>query len=376
MSKMENYSALDRTLHRLAFAATPTQITLSDLEDRLYPLPEIEPRQPVFVTSLARAGTTLLLNILSNAPELASHTYRNMPFVLCPLLWDRITRRFREKGAARERSHGDGVAIDFDSPEAFEEVVWRAHWPEKYETDRVLPWSAGDRDADFEAFLRQHLCKILWLASQGTSKDAGELRYLSKNNANIARLPLLQEIFPDARIIVPVRNPWDHARSLLRQHLRFSRLHTEDGFSLQYMQWLGHFEFGAALRPIDFNGWYDDTPVARSPGGLAFWLTYWCNCYEAVLAAAGPQVVFIDYDELCRAPAAGLRRLAEAAALSPDSGLESQATRPRAPTDYGAREELGDPSLVAWAERLHARLREAANTPVEDVLSREWSCEV
>lgn len=372
MSRIEGYSGLDRMLHRLAFAATPTQITLSDLEDRLHSLPEVELRRPVFITSLARAGTTMLLNILSAAPELAFHTYRNMPFVLCPLLWDRISRRFRETGAARERTHGDGVAIDFDSPEAFEEVVWRAHWPEKYEAERILPWTAGDRDPDFEAFLRQHMCKIIWLASRG---DAEGRRYLSKNNANIARLPLLQEVFSDARILVPVRNPWDHARSLLRQHLRFSRLHAEDAFSLQYMRWLGHFEFGAALRPIDFNGWYE-SPIARSPGDIAFWLTYWCNCYEAVLATAGPQVVFIDYDALCREPAAGLRRLAEAAALSPDGDLESRAARPRPPTDYGAFEEIDDPALVEWADGLHARLRQAAGAPREDVHSRERSCEV
>ena len=357
MSRMEGYSSLERALHRLAFAATPTQITLSDFEDRLYRLPEAPPRRPVFVTSLARAGTTLLLNLLSAAPELACHTYRNMPFVLCPLLWDRIARRFRAKGAARERSHGDGVAIDFDSPEAFEEVVWRAHWPENYAEDRILPWTAGDRDSDFEAFLKQHMSKIVWLAGGPEGR-----RYLSKNNANIARLALLQEIFPDARIVVPLRNPWDHARSLLRQHLRFSRMHAEDAFALQYMEWLGHFEFGAALRPIDFNAWYDQ-PVAHSPGDIAFWLTYWCNCYEAVLATAGPQVVFIDYDALCRDPAPGLTRLAEAAGLAPGA-LAGQAARLRAPTDYQTAEERVAPELAGRIAALQARLRRAAEAPV------------
>lgn len=356
MNAPQSYTALDRALHRVAFAATPTQLALSDLEDRLYPVHAIEIRRPVFVTSLARAGTTLLLNILSAAPEFATHTYRNMPFVLCPLFWDRLSRGFREKGAARERSHGDGVAIDFDSPEAFEEVVWMAHWPEHYQADRIQPWSAEERAPAFEAFLRQHLRKIISLA--GGENGPGTLRYLSKNNANIARLDLLQEIFPDARIVVPLRNPWDHARSLLRQHLRFKELHRDDAFSRRYMEWLGHFEFGSALRPIDFQGWCNG-PAAAAPGDITYWLTYWCNCYEAVLETAGSAVTFIDYDRLCAKPQSGLERLAESAGLAADA-LDGQRGKLRPPTDYGKREETGDAVLTARIDRLYEDLRAAA----------------
>lgn len=358
MSAPQSYSALDRALHRVAFAATPTQLALSDLEDRLYPVHAIEIRRPVFVTSLARAGTTLLLNILSAAPEFATHTYRNMPFVLCPLFWNRLSRGFRQTAAARERSHGDGVAIDFDSPEAFEEVVWMAHWPEHYRKDRIQPWSAGERAPAFEAFLRQHLRKILSLAA-GEGEPA-RLRYLSKNNANIARLGLLQEIFPDARIVVPLRNPWDHARSLLRQHLRFKEMHRSDAFSRRYMEWLGHFEFGDALRPIDFQGWYNG-PAAAAPGDIAYWLTYWCNCYEAVLESAGSAVTFIDYDALCAEPEAGLERLADAAGLPADA-LDGQRGKLRSPTDYGTPEEIGDPALTARVEGVQEQLRAAAGS--------------
>lgn len=365
MSAPQGYSAMDRALHRVAFAATPTQLALADIEDRLYPVSEVPLRRPVFVTSLARAGTTLLLTVLSQAPDFATHTYRNMPFVLCPLLWNRLSRRFRDKGTAQERSHGDGVTIDFDSPEAFEEVVWMAHWPDNYEADRIHPWSAADRDPDFEAFLRQHLRKIISLG-----EGSGSQRYLSKNNANIARLDLLQEIFPDASFIIPFRDPWDHARSLLRQHLRFCKLHREDAFSRRYMEWLGHFEFGAALRPIDFQGWCN-SPAAAVPGDLTYWLTYWCNCYEAVLERAGDSVTFIDYDALCRNPEPGLARLASAADLDSDAALQEQGSRLRRPTDYGAKEELGDRQLASRIERVQELLAEAAERSVADTAERE-----
>ena len=52
-------------------------------------------------------------------------------------------------------------------------------------------------------------------------RGSGSARYVSKNNANIARIPLIARLFPDAIILVPFRNPMDHAGSLLRTHLLF-----------------------------------------------------------------------------------------------------------------------------------------------------------
>ena len=88
------------------------------------------PRSRFFVTSLPRVGTTLLLDVLSALPAFASHTYRHMPFVLCPILWDRISSGFRKEAELDEREHGDGIMIGYDSSEAFEEIIWMAFWGE------------------------------------------------------------------------------------------------------------------------------------------------------------------------------------------------------------------------------------------------------
>ena len=58
--------------------------------------------------------------------EFETLTYRDMPFILAPLLWDKISRPLRKAGEKVERAHGDGMMVSFDSPEAFEEVVWLA----------------------------------------------------------------------------------------------------------------------------------------------------------------------------------------------------------------------------------------------------------
>ena len=61
-----------------------------------------------------------------------------------------------------------------------------------------------------------HIKKIIALRSGSAGKS---LRYISKNNLNIARLGYLLRLFPDARIVIPFRDPIQHAASLLKQHL-------------------------------------------------------------------------------------------------------------------------------------------------------------
>ena len=55
-----------------------------------------------------------------------------------------------------------------------------------------------------EDFFRRHFRKISWLRHP---ENCASVRYLSKNNANIARLALLPEMFPGCDIIVPLRGP-------------------------------------------------------------------------------------------------------------------------------------------------------------------------
>ena len=45
----------------------------------------------VFVSGLARSGTTILLNALYESDEFASLSYKDMPFVLAPNLWSKLS---------------------------------------------------------------------------------------------------------------------------------------------------------------------------------------------------------------------------------------------------------------------------------------------
>ena len=362
MAYRNRYPQLDRLLHRLAFATTGAQLALADLEDRAFArrFAEVAIERPVFVAGLPRSGTTLLLELIAALPDFAAHTYRDMPFPLTPLLWNALSSRFRVVGAAFERAHGDGMTVGHDSPEAFEELLWRVHWPEHYRPDRIAPWAAEERDpgGEFEPFFRRHVRKLIALRAADAGLPPAKVRYVSKNNASLARLALLRRMFPDAAILVPFREPLEHAASLLRQHRRFLAIHAGDPFALRYMSHLGHFEFGAALRPIGFSGW-PDGPGAGSPLGLDFWLAYWCAAYGALPGGGEAGATLVDYDALAADPAPALARLGRAIGLERPEALAEAARRLRPPAPRADAREA-DPALAERARALHARLRAAS----------------
>ena len=78
----DGYSGVDRALHRVAFATYEVQADLADIEDRLYAshLGSLTNQRPVFITSLPRAGTTLLLECcaaLASSPRTPIATCRS-----------------------------------------------------------------------------------------------------------------------------------------------------------------------------------------------------------------------------------------------------------------------------------------------------------
>jgi hypothetical protein len=354
------YGVLDRLLHEVAFNRTlhgiELQKTLAGVEDSMLGrnLAAGSPPQPVFVTALPRAGTTLLLSLLAALPDFATHTYRDMPFVLTPLLWNRLSRAFRKPTSAQERAHGDGVLVGYDSPEAFEEVLWMAFWRGKYHATHIDAWTPADRDPDFERFFARHMRKVIAARAGG---DAPR-RYLSKNNANIARLALLPRLFPDCRIVVPLRDPWSHARSLRHQHERFTRIHADNRFARQYMGWLGHFEFGADLRPIRFPG-KAEGGISEDPAGIDFWLRYWIAAHEAILGTdAAPNLVIVDYATLCAEPRSTLETLGGALDIENRDELSAMADGIRRPTAYASPDGEHDPTLMRRATELYRAMRE------------------
>ena len=356
------YGPMEQALHNFAFASPARQKRLGSLETRLFRkrIDREASARPVFITSLPRAGTTIMLNALAEVPEFASATYKHMPFTLSPLLWSKLGPLFQKTAASGERAHGDGLQVSGESPEAFEEMLWMAFWPERYRKDRIDTWDAADFDPAFAEYFRTHMAKVV-------ATKPGATRYVSKNNANIARLPLIDAICPDATVVIPVRDPRAQVASLMRQHARFLDLHAREPFGRRYMEGVGHFEFGAALKPIAFGGHEADPANA---GHADFWLRYWINAYEHVLSTAGPSAVFVDHDAFCTAPEDHLPLLAEAVGARDASDLSTLAPMFRAPS-APPQLEGADPRLLAQARDLHDTLCQRALPPAASYTVKE-----
>jgi hypothetical protein len=360
MAFVNRYSALDRLLHRLAFSTRKAQIGLADLEEMIFrePLARQRVDRPLFITALPRAGTTILLELCVASGEFASHTYRDMPFVLLPLLWSRFSRGFRRSDAPLERAHGDGLVVNADSPEAFEEAVWVAFWPKRYKSDRIVPWR-DEEDSLFRDFLKNHFKKIVALSAMERSGARGvptaPSRYVSKNNLNVARIAWLARNFPDALFLIPFRDPVQHSASLLRQHMNFLEIHRRDPFAKSYMEGIGHFDFGANLRPVDFDGWIAASRH-RDPTKMDFWLEYWCAAYRSLIEAGTHRTGFLDYDAFCADPRSGLARVADFVRAADKDAFVAQAKRIRAPSGHEIDGSLVDETIVEKAKQVHRRL--------------------
>jgi hypothetical protein len=351
MNFENRYGRLDRLLHRIAFRAGRAQHAMAEVETMLYreTLRSISLENPVFITALPRSGTTILLKLLWETGHFASHTYQDMPFVLCPMLWNRFSRRFAVKDAPRERAHGDGLEVSVKSPEAFEEMVWKHFWPDHYREDHIRPWTPSDGNPEFNEFLETHMRKVIALRQGGRSE---RLRYLSKNNLNIARLAALPRPLRRGLFLVPFREPLQQAASTLHQHRRFSEIHEEHEFVHRYMTAIGHHEFGKGLKPVNFDGWLEEVPP---PDRLEFWVRYWIAAYRYVLEHAGPSAVLLSYRRLTDEPEKTLARVARVLGL-PAAELVGRADRLRPPRTHEVDPSEVPASILQDAQKLHDRL--------------------
>lgn len=354
-----NYNFVDRALHYFAFGAPFVQKALCELENDLFKgeLERVASADEVFVTGLPRAGTTLVLELLYGTGEFETLTYRDMPFILAPLLWDKISAPLRKAGEKVERAHGDGMMVSFESPEAFDEVIWLAFLRRAIVNERTL--SPVAREAVTEELASALQGSVRKLLLRRAPAGSGKSRYLSKNNANISRVEVLSELFPTARIVIVFRDPAAHIASLMTQHRRFLDEHAADAFSKRYMEWIGHYEFGANFRPINFSGWLDGQPVPSAPDA-GFWLRYWNAAYGHALEHLTGNVLFVDFDKLLEEREVALGRLADALALGEKTKLVAAGARLRAPTTTPVELDGCSVDVRRAAQDIHARLRSLA----------------
>ncbi len=295
VSSTGSYRWIDKVLHRLALGMPALAEFSFDLDQgKVSSQPDPAQGNHVFVSGLARAGTTILMRRLYATGQFCSLTYRNMPFVLAPNSFEFLSKGDGSPQEETVRAHGDALRVSVDSPESLDEVFWRIFDGETYIKSSHL--SAHNPGGELTSKFADYVKAILHADPQQRP------RYLSKNNNNILRLPALAKQFPNSTILVPFRNPNAHAASLLNQHKNFSKQQTDDRFVENYMTWLAHHEFGLNHRPFRFSDNAPDKETA-DPQMLAYWVQRWVDAYSWLVDTLPDNALLVCYEDLCNDPA-------------------------------------------------------------------------
>ncbi|MDN5217193.1 sulfotransferase [Fulvivirgaceae bacterium BMA12] len=242
------------------------------------------------ISGLARSGTTALTTLLFRSDKFHSLSYANVPFLLTPNLW----RLFYRPSNARlkERSHGDKVMIGHNTVEALEEFFFKAFLLDSFVKKDTLIAHDIDDDTYRNYLIYQNLLK---------PSRKPDSTYIAKNNNFLLRYQSIRKFNPDFKVFFLFRDPVNHAHSLLKQHQRFSKFQKEDPFTLEYMNWLGHHEFGLNLKSFKFpsSKITDDHP----PESINYWLISWINYYSHILEIMHDENVFlIHYSDFLQTP--------------------------------------------------------------------------
>jgi hypothetical protein len=246
--------------------------------------------QAVFVTGLARAGTTVIFNALFQTQQFASLKYSNMPFLLMPNIWGKMHKR--KTTPLEERKHGDGILVNNESPEAFDEYFWKVFLNDAYISDHYL--TRHDISDNILNEYEQYI-KLVCHAQHKT-------RYITKNNNNVLRLQSLSKLNIQKKIFLICRHPAEHAMSLLKEHQLFCTYQIEDSFSLEYFNFLGHHEFGLHHKPFYLCA--DDISAVSdiSKDNPDYWLYCWKSYYKYILDHLTDDISVIIFEDICNDP--------------------------------------------------------------------------
>ena len=194
---MKNYNFLQKFLHDLVLNKKFVKKSFFELEKFIFERKcnfEVKNKKHIFITGLPRSGTTAILNCLYSSDEFFSLCYRDMPYIMAPNLFETLKKN--KKKFDQIRFHDDGIRVNLDSPESFDEIFF-------------LTFNQNEIREEFLIYIKLMLLK---------KKNK---KYLSKNNNNYKRINLLQSLLPNSIFLIPFREPLQQAYSLLNQHRNF-----------------------------------------------------------------------------------------------------------------------------------------------------------
>ncbi|MFX1390378.1 MAG: sulfotransferase [Promethearchaeota archaeon] len=273
--------------------------------------------KPIYITGLARAGTTIILEMLEKHPDLATHRYKNVIMPFLPKWFSQISDRFRFYSQPFERLHRDGIMVNSESPEAVEEVFWQIFFKDLHNEEFSNIISEDKSNSKFEKFYINHIKKLLWY--QGCS------RYLTKNNYILTRFGYLLKIIPDAKILLIIRNPMEHIASLIKQTILFKKLEENNPHLPDWLKIVGHNEFGRNQKCINVKNTEEIRKIREmwksKESFVKGWAYYWRSIYHFIANQLDindllkKAILIIKYEDLCENPSNTIDKILKHAEL-------------------------------------------------------------
>jgi hypothetical protein len=293
------YSGIDKLLHYVFLGNNTVAKMLFKIEvaSNKNSIRAAMQNRSVYISGLARSGTTVLTQTLGKLPGLISLSYRNLPFLFLPKTWTRLFKG--KRGKTTERAHKDGIKHNLDSHEALEEPFWRHYLGKDYIKEDFLLGHA----IDTRTFLKyQSFRKLV----------AQDKIYLAKNNNHLLRASSLHSLDVEhgntSITFITFREPYSHAASLLSQHLNLSALQQKDDFVLDYMDFLVHHEFGLNQKVTNLNTDSCDVDFKTDKTSLEYWLEVWYFFYKKAITIYSGKTgfYFFSFENFCKNPVASI----------------------------------------------------------------------
>ena len=253
---------------------------------------DISKNRHVFINGLPRSGSTILMRSIFDTKEFSALTYRDMPFIVSPNIWNKVSKKFKKQKGI-ERLHGDNILIDLDSPEQLEEAFWKLKTGKQYIKQNEIKSYSVSKEAmeDYIEFINLVLIKY--------NKE----KYLTKNNNNILRLSSIRDNFPNSLILIPFRDPINQSYSLMNQHILFSKIQKKNNFTKKYMSFLAHHEFGLIQKPFLFDEAKEKKYFDKE--NINYWLEQWIYVYKNLSKNEfinSQNIIFICYEDIIKNP--------------------------------------------------------------------------
>tara|TARA_A100001035_G_scaffold91329_1_gene71347 strand:+ start:221 stop:1255 length:1035 start_codon:yes stop_codon:yes gene_type:complete len=287
---MNNYTELDKILHRQFLSNNSlTDFLFSRI---LHNSKKYKPNKNshIFITGLARSGTTALLNNFYSSNQFGSMVYSYMPFILFPKFAYFFSKISINQISETERLHNDGIKINLNSPECLDEIFWIKSENKFNNETCEFKKNNGNIIRAYDYFLSKYM------------RMQKKTRMVIKNNNNHQRLDILANYFSNSFFLLMFREPIFHAYSLLNQHKNFLSLQKKESFILEYMNLIGHREFGNGHVPFVYSNNVYDLNALSNKLEINYWIKQWINTYKSILDSKiylNKNILLINYRSLC-----------------------------------------------------------------------------